>query len=273
MTEPKALACTHYSLAWICALPLELAAAQVMLEEIHPSLTSTAITNIKYTLGKVAGHNIVIACLPSGVYGTISATSVVSQIRSIFSNVRHGVMVGIGGGVPSGNADIRLGDVVVSKPTGNSGGVVHYDLGNIVSYGHFEHTGMLNQPPLVLLTAVSKIQARDMMREDDQILKEMSNVFRLHSNMEARSVSSNNKFSPEITSEQLLFQSWEAWAKLRLHLSWPIKSAKIPHTPSVFWIPATSIEAVEQAFMSINERLGKKDDSRRARTSRWQCWS
>ncbi|KAJ5889620.1 hypothetical protein N7504_010430 [Penicillium tannophilum] len=185
MTEPKALACTDYSLAWICALPLELAAAQAMLEETHPSLTSTAITNITYTLGKIAGHNIVIACLPSGVYGTISATSVVSQIQSIFPNIRYGVMVGIGGGVPSGTADIRLGDVVVSKPTGSLGGVVHYDLGKTVSGGHFEHTGMLNQPPTILLTAVSKMQARDMMRKDERILEEMSKVFSLHPNMEA----------------------------------------------------------------------------------------
>ncbi|KAJ5813768.1 uncharacterized protein N7503_000518 [Penicillium pulvis] len=186
MTEPKALACTDYSLAWICALPLELAAAQAMLEETHPSLTSTAITNITYTLGKIAGHNIVIACLPSGVYGTISATSVVSQIQSIFPNVRYGVMVGIGGGVPSETADIRLGDVVVSKPSGRLGGVVHYDLGKTVSGGHFEHTGMLNQPPTILLTAVSKIQARDMMRKDERILEEVSKVFRLHPDMEAK---------------------------------------------------------------------------------------
>lgn len=70
MTEPKALARTDYTLAWICALPLELAAAHAMLEETHPSLTYPAITNITYTLGRIAGHNIVIACLPSGVYGT-----------------------------------------------------------------------------------------------------------------------------------------------------------------------------------------------------------
>jgi hypothetical protein len=46
-------------------------------------------------------------------------------------------MVGIGGGVPSKDVDIRLGDVVVSKPTRIYGGVVQYDCGKAVSSGRF----------------------------------------------------------------------------------------------------------------------------------------
>jgi hypothetical protein len=34
-----------------------------------------------------------------------------------FESIRFGLIVGIGGGVPSRENDIRLGDVVVSKPT------------------------------------------------------------------------------------------------------------------------------------------------------------
>lgn len=93
-------------------------------------------------------------------------------------------MVGVGGGVPRGTADVRLGDVVVSKPTGSLGGVVHYDLGKTISGGYFENTGMLNQPPTILLAAVSKMQARDMLNKDELILKEIANVFSLHPNME-----------------------------------------------------------------------------------------
>jgi len=46
-------------------------------------------------------------------------------------------MVGIGGGVPCNGhgTDIRLGDVVVSKPTGSYGGVVQYDRGKVTSGG------------------------------------------------------------------------------------------------------------------------------------------
>lgn len=62
-----------------------------------------------------------------------------------------------GGGAPSEEDDIRLGDVVVSKPTGQSSGVVQYDYGKTVGGGHFQQTGTLNKPPTILLTAISKL--------------------------------------------------------------------------------------------------------------------
>jgi nucleoside phosphorylase len=46
-----------------------------------------------------------------------------------FNGIRFGLMVGIGGGVPSEENDIRLGDIVVSQPTKQSGGVIQYDFG------------------------------------------------------------------------------------------------------------------------------------------------
>jgi hypothetical protein len=69
-------------------------------------------------------------------------------------------MVGIGGGVPSADADIRLGDVVVSNPTRDFRGVIQYNYSKALSDGRFERTGMLNKPPLVLLTAASKCKRR-----------------------------------------------------------------------------------------------------------------
>jgi hypothetical protein len=69
---------------------------------------------------------------PSGVTGTISAASVATQMLSTFTGLRFGLMVGIGGGVPSEKHDIRLGDVVVCKPIGSFGGVIQYDFGKTV---------------------------------------------------------------------------------------------------------------------------------------------
>jgi nucleoside phosphorylase len=69
-------------------------------------------------------------------------------------------MVGIGGGAPSEEHDIRLGDVVVSRPTGQFGGVIQYDFGKALSGGKFERIGSLNKPPTALMTAVSAVRTR-----------------------------------------------------------------------------------------------------------------
>ncbi|KAI3054887.1 hypothetical protein CBS147353_11388 [Aspergillus niger] len=148
-----------YTVAWICALPLEVAAAKAMLDDIHTPLPQPESDHNVYTLGRVGRHNVVVACLPSGVYGTISATGVVSHMVSTFRNIRFGLMVGIGGGVPSHSADVRLGDVVVSKPSVTSSGVIQYDYGKTLCSGRFQHTGSLNKSPPVLLKAVSQLES------------------------------------------------------------------------------------------------------------------
>jgi nucleoside phosphorylase len=103
-----------YVIAWICALPLEMTAAISMLDELHDQLPQLASDENTYTLGKICGQNVVVASLPAGI-------AAISQMRSTFPNIRFGLVVGIGGGVPSEKNDIRLGDVVVSKPSGTSG--------------------------------------------------------------------------------------------------------------------------------------------------------
>jgi nucleoside phosphorylase len=67
-------------------------------------------------------------------------------------------MVGVGGGIPSAEHDIRLGDIVVSLPTGQHGGVIQYDLGRVEA-DHFERVGSLNKPPTVLRTALATLRS------------------------------------------------------------------------------------------------------------------
>ncbi|KAL4863582.1 hypothetical protein BDV12DRAFT_206383 [Aspergillus spectabilis] len=152
---------THdtYTVAWICALPLELAAAKAMLDEVHPTLPQPKSDHNVYTLGSIRSHNVVMACLPAGVYGTISAAAVVSHLTSTYWNVQFGVIVGIGGGVPREDFDIRLGDIVVSKPTKSLSGVIQYDYGKTLHNGQFCRTGSLNKPPPVLLKAISQMES------------------------------------------------------------------------------------------------------------------
>ncbi|KAL2859131.1 violaceus kinesin [Aspergillus lucknowensis] len=156
---------THasYTVAWICALPLELAAAKMFLDQVHPRLTQPESDHNVYTLGSVSGHNVVVACLPAGVYGTTSATAAVSHLMSTYRNVRFGLMVGVGGGVPRRNPDIRLGDIVVSKPTDTSSGVIQYDYGKTLQTGRFYRTGSLNKPPSLLLKVIAQMESDNML--------------------------------------------------------------------------------------------------------------
>ncbi|KAL3434554.1 nucleoside phosphorylase domain-containing protein [Aspergillus tetrazonus] len=151
-----------YTIGWVCALPVEMAAARAMLHEIHGSLPIPVNDHNNYILGSNGPHIIVVACLPAGVYGITSATNVVTHMIATFQSIRIGLIVGIGGGVPSSKADIRLGDVVVSKPTGKLGGVVQYDSGKTIANGKFEQAGALNKPPQALLTTAAKMQAEHM---------------------------------------------------------------------------------------------------------------
>jgi nucleoside phosphorylase len=152
-----------YTVGWVCALPVELAAAQEMLDEEHCDLEHDAADNDEnlYALGSISGHNVAIVCLPAGRIGNNPAASVATQMRATFKKIRFGLMVGIGGGVPSAEADVRLGDVVASQPYGTFAGVVQYDMGKTTPSG-FERTGSLNAPPQILLAAVARVRANEL---------------------------------------------------------------------------------------------------------------
>ncbi|KAH7114725.1 hypothetical protein B0J13DRAFT_533546 [Dactylonectria estremocensis] len=150
-----------YTVGWICAVSTEYVAAQAFLDEEHegPEQVSPNDNN-DYTLGKIGKHNVVIAVLPDGEYGTSRAASVASDMMHSFPNVRIGLMVGIGGGAPSRKHDIRLGDIVVSAPRDGKSGVLQYDFGKTIQNQSFQRTGVLNQPPAVLRAAVNGLKAQ-----------------------------------------------------------------------------------------------------------------
>ncbi|KAJ5792491.1 uncharacterized protein N7503_008469 [Penicillium pulvis] len=107
-------ALTHdeYTIAWVCALHIEMAAARAMLDYIHQPLPTHAGDTNTYVLGSIKQHQVVITCLPADQYGTNNAATVMTNMKRTFTAVRLSLMVGIGGGVPS-MCDIYLGDVVV----------------------------------------------------------------------------------------------------------------------------------------------------------------
>jgi hypothetical protein len=67
--------------------------------------------------------------------------------------------------VPCAKNNVRLRAVVVSTPTGSTGGVIQYNYGKTVTNGRFERMGSLNRPPDELVHAVSSLRAGHLMEE------------------------------------------------------------------------------------------------------------
>ncbi|KAJ5670058.1 uncharacterized protein N7477_005421 [Penicillium maclennaniae] len=153
----------QYTVGIICALALEATAVVAMLDEVYNDMIEQDQNDHNsYRYGRLNHHKVAIASLGSGVYGTNSAAVVATDMKRTFKNLRFGLMVGIGGAAPvpsSEEQDIRLGDVVVSKPTGTYGGVVQFDYGKTTQEDGLVLKGSLPSPPYALLTALSRLEA------------------------------------------------------------------------------------------------------------------
>jgi nucleoside phosphorylase len=86
----------------------------------------------------------------------------VYDMLQTFPNIQIGLRVGIGGGAPSPENDIRLGDIVVSIPSNGESGVVAYDIGKSIQGQSFQRTLSLNQPPRNLLGALTSLRTQYM---------------------------------------------------------------------------------------------------------------
>ncbi|KAI1821707.1 ankyrin repeat protein [Xylaria intraflava] len=132
-----------YTVGWVCALPLEMAAAKVLLDHIYVNLPvdpSMNDTN-NYVLGSLNGHNVVLACPPAGAYGITSAATVATQIRASFRSIRFILM-----------DNIFLGDVV-------------YDFERECVEDRFTSNEAQNKPSTLLLTAVGKAETNNIFGE------------------------------------------------------------------------------------------------------------
>jgi nucleoside phosphorylase len=131
----------RYTVAWIAPLEIEARAALLMLDNKHPGRFSLARgDDYVFLAGDMEGHNIIIATLPAGQeYGTGSAAALASQVKTFFPNLWFGLLVGVAAGLPNLSRkpplDIRLGDVLVGLPTGDSAGLIAYDLGRETADG------------------------------------------------------------------------------------------------------------------------------------------
>ncbi|KAI3575095.1 hypothetical protein IWW34DRAFT_793301 [Fusarium oxysporum f. sp. albedinis] len=124
-----------YKVAWIAPLEIEARAAIHLLDERYRGrFPVDRGDDYVFQAGAMGGHNIVIATLPAGQeYGTGSAAALASQVKKFFPNLWFGLLVGVAAGLPDLShvpaRDIRLGDVLVGLPVGESAGLVPYHLG------------------------------------------------------------------------------------------------------------------------------------------------
>ncbi|KAK2764621.1 hypothetical protein FQN53_006962 [Emmonsiellopsis sp. PD_33] len=149
---------SQYTVGLLCALSIEQSAISGILDVYHGDGIFDNDPNA-YILGQIGSHNVTIACCPAGEPGQVSAASLAKDMTNTFRFIRFGLLVGIGGGAPSADHDIRLGDVVVGIPSGTAGGVIQYDRGKSTEHG-FERTGHINSPEKFLLSAVNLIRSK-----------------------------------------------------------------------------------------------------------------
>ncbi|KAH7035838.1 uncharacterized protein B0I36DRAFT_240326, partial [Microdochium trichocladiopsis] len=142
----------EYAVGWVSALPRELKAALACLDEQHETLPRDKNDYNEYAFGRIHEHNVVLACLPSGTYGTNSAANVAVHMRRSFPSIRFLLMVGIAGGIPF-PADVRLGDVVVGQD------IVQHDLGKDVKGDEFVSTAPKHVLHSSLATTPARVQA------------------------------------------------------------------------------------------------------------------
>ncbi|PQK08914.1 hypothetical protein BB8028_0001g09860 [Beauveria bassiana] len=153
------------TIAWVCALNVEFEASLYMLDDQY-KLPSIADDENAYMLGSIGKHKVVMTCL-AGQNGTNRAAVVVTNLRRSFKGIHTIFVVGIGGGAPSMDDDIRLGDVVVGTS------VIQYDKGKVITYERFESTAAGKHLIGRLAFAVSFFQSK---QDANRCGEEMTNL-------------------------------------------------------------------------------------------------
>ncbi|KAF3082586.1 Ankyrin Repeat [Orbilia oligospora] len=156
-TAKKQLTHNDYTVGLVYVKPLEMDAIVTMLDEEHQPLRLSQGDQNEYKLGRIGAHNVMVVGPPIGKQGKVAISTVVNQIRLSFKNIRIGLLVGIGGGVPKHDHDVRLGDVVVGAPESGPA-VVQYDLGKWNTKGIIEVTRSLGKPPRLLQNVVNRVE-------------------------------------------------------------------------------------------------------------------
>jgi nucleoside phosphorylase len=162
MTEhDSAIAPEAVKIIWICAFPLNIAAAKAMLDKIYPRLSrQDPNDNNRYILGEINNLKIAIACLPVGGQEASTAATVAKNFRRTFESIEFVLTFGILGGSSTRECDVQLGDVVVSQRLIQLEDVARHNSGKILPQSGLQRTSSSQiYPPHVLLPALAHLQS------------------------------------------------------------------------------------------------------------------
>lgn len=151
-----------YIITLITTLPIKHAIIKAILnkEYIAPTSFNRYSTNANvYTQGHIGEYNIIIISLIARVYRTTLATTIALSLLVSLPSIYLSLFTSIGGGIPSESCDIWLSDIIVSQPNRTTGGVYQYNLIKVKLGNKYKRKGFLRRPLIVLLNALTKIQA------------------------------------------------------------------------------------------------------------------
>ena len=137
-----------YTVGWIAPMSVELTPALALLKP-YTTFNVANDDNI-YQAGKIGNHHVVMVTLPK--IGLEATTAVATKLYIAFRDLKHLLLVGIGGGIPDygPGEQIVLGDVVVGRR------VEHLDCGRRTP-SCFEHTIQPCYPNFALSIAANTL--------------------------------------------------------------------------------------------------------------------
>lgn len=135
----------RFTIAIVCALPLEADAVEILFDEIYDRLgrhygKQHGDANA-YINGRIGKHDVVLCYMPG--IGKGSAATVASSLQVSYTGIELALVVGICGGTPqpSKSQDIFLGDVIISDS------VIEYGFGRQYPGGFQRKTGVKDTLP------------------------------------------------------------------------------------------------------------------------------
>lgn len=162
------------TVAVICPLDTELRAVLAVFD--HLPQEGWGSDDKPYYHGLISKHSAVALSLPTARFGVVSAGRCAAWLENEFPSLQHRFLVGIAGGIPDKELDIRLGDVVIGTH------ICKYDSGKWVN-GELRPRAALKEAPLKLLDAISMLKTLPQTSPDQLLGDQLVNMKKMDPKM------------------------------------------------------------------------------------------